>query len=132
MSDTPSQKDLFGTDSLALDLQVLGEIEVLGALSGVDLVGQLAIVFLADARLRVIELRETIITSDAAALARTAHNLRGASAILGATGLVRLCADLERQSDSISPILSIKLLEAIESEIERVQSAFDSRIHLPI
>jgi HPt (histidine-containing phosphotransfer) domain-containing protein len=130
MSSRPREEDLFSTDSLAVDLQALAEIELLGALTGVDLVGQLAVIFLADARLRVIELRQTINTSDMDALARTAHNLRGASATLGATGLARLCAALETTSGSLSPLLNVRLLEAIESEVERVQSAFDTRIHV--
>jgi hypothetical protein len=100
MSARPSEEDLFRTDSLALDLQVLGEIELLGSVTGVDLVSQLSDIFLADARLRVIELRRTINTGDA----------------------------LETKSTSISPMLSVRLLEAIESEVERVQSAFDARI----
>jgi HPt (histidine-containing phosphotransfer) domain-containing protein len=130
MSDTSDDDKVFRSDSLALDLQVLGEIELLGAVTGVDLLGQLAVIFLADARLRVIELRRAIDTSDADVFVRAAHNLRGASATLGATGLARLCCALETKSSRMSPMLNVRLLEAIEAEVERVQSAFDSRIHV--
>ena len=127
MSDSTSADTLLLSELPALDLEVLGQIELLGKDAGVDLVGQLAVVFLADARLRVIELRRAMIASDAGALTRSAHNLNGSSATLGATRLARLCAALETRGGSISPMLRIRLLAAIEGEIERVRSAFDAR-----
>jgi HPt (histidine-containing phosphotransfer) domain-containing protein len=127
MSDSTSADTLLLGELPALDLEVLSQIELLGKDAGVDLVGQLAVVFLADARLRVIELRRAMIASDAGALTRSAHNLNGSSATLGATRLARLCAELETRGGSISPMLRIRLLAAIEVEIERVRSAFAAR-----
>jgi len=115
-------------DLPALDIHVLGEIELLGEVAGVDLVGQLADIFLADARLRLIELHQAMADADADCLARSAHYLSGASATLGATSLARLCAYLETNSRNIPSALNMRLVEAIGTEIGRVQDAFDSRV----
>lgn len=127
MSNASKDEGLLHIDSPALDSQVLGEIEQLGESAGVDLVGQLAEVFVADARLRVIDLGQAIIDEDSDALRRAAHNLTGASATLGATGLARLCSALEVKGLTIPPTLSMRLVEAIGTEIERVQRAFEAR-----
>jgi HPt (histidine-containing phosphotransfer) domain-containing protein len=132
MNHTTREEDAFRIERPALDLQVLGQIELLGDVTGVDLVGQLAVVFLADARLRVNELHEAIMTGDAEALARSAHNLIGSSATFGATGMVRLCAALESESESISAMVNLRLLEEIQAEIDRVRSALDSRVRVDI
>jgi HPt (histidine-containing phosphotransfer) domain-containing protein len=124
-----SEEDLFYVDCQTLDPQVLGQIELLGDANGVDLVAQLATQFLAEAGLRVVELHQAIVTRNSDALVRSAHNLNGAGAMLGATSLSRLCAALEAKADSISPVLSLRFLGAIESEIGRVASAFNSRGH---
>jgi HPt (histidine-containing phosphotransfer) domain-containing protein len=111
----------------ALNSEVLKEIELLGEAIGSDLVGDLAVVFLADARTRVVELRCAIMDHDASRIAESAHNLSGASATLGATGLARLCAALEMSSGDLPLPLSFQFLEAIERELERVEAAFVSR-----
>jgi len=116
----------------ALDSEVLREIELLGEAIGSDLVGDLAVMFLADARTRVVELRYAIMGHDARAIAGSAHNLNGASATLGATGLARLCAALEVSSGDLPLPLSFQFLEAIERELERVEAAFDSRVSIAL
>ena len=77
-----------------LDEQVVGRLERLGKTVGEDLMGQLVILFLADADASVVALREALAGDDAAAVIRSAHTLSGASANLGATDLARLCATL--------------------------------------
>jgi HPt (histidine-containing phosphotransfer) domain-containing protein len=127
-----NEQDLFNSELPVLDLQVLGQIELLGDVTGVDLVGQLTVQFLGDARSRVNELHQAMVAGDRTALLRSAHNLRGASATLGATGLSCLCAALEAKADDISPWLGFRFLEAIRSELDRVQHAFSSRVHAVI
>jgi HPt (histidine-containing phosphotransfer) domain-containing protein len=117
-------------ESPALDLHVLEEIEILGDAVGSDLVGELAVMFLDDARLRVVELRSALTDHDAEALVRSAHNLKGASATVGATSLARLCASLESSRGDFPLPLSFKLLQDIEREVERVDAAFDSRVRI--
>jgi HPt (histidine-containing phosphotransfer) domain-containing protein len=123
------QQDSSRIEGPALDPQVLGQIERLGDVTGVDLVGQLAVVFLDDARFRVLELQDAMMNDDAEAFARSAHELIGSSATLGATGIVRLCAVLESRSQNISAMVNLGLVKAIEDEIDRVQSALEARAH---
>ena len=108
-----------------LDALVVGRLERLGKTVGEDLMGQLAILFLADADASVVALREAHAGNDAAAMIRTAHTLRGASANLGATELARLCATLAGDGSAGDLIGDGALLEAVEVELERVRSALE-------
>jgi two-component system, sensor histidine kinase and response regulator len=116
----------------ALDATVIAQLESLGNATGEDLVCQLATMFLADADARVIELRQALADADGDGLIRSAQNLRGSSANLGATDLARLCATLAMDSGVGDPFHGESLLEAVESELERVRSAFGLRIALAL
>jgi HPt (histidine-containing phosphotransfer) domain-containing protein len=108
----------------ALDAHVIGQLDRLGRASGQDLVGELATLFEADADAQVIEMHRALDKADAAAVARSAHNLSGASATLGATDLAQLCATLESQSAMGNLSNGEPLLEAVELELGLVHSAF--------
>jgi HPt (histidine-containing phosphotransfer) domain-containing protein len=88
--------------------------------------GQLSVLFLTDADARVLEIREALATDNAAAVVRAAHTLGGASAILGAPVLARLCATLATDSASGDAVGGGVLLEAVEAELVRVRSALAS------
>jgi HPt (histidine-containing phosphotransfer) domain-containing protein len=109
-----------------LDAEIIGRLERLGEAAGEDLIGQLAILFVADADARVVELREALATNDAAAVVRSAHTLSGASANLGATVLAHLCASLATDSAGGDLVGGGVLLEAVEAELTRVRSALGS------
>ena len=115
----------------ALDAQVVGRLERLGQAAGEDLMGQLATLFLADADVSVVALREALAGDDAAAVVRSAHTLSGASANLGATQLARLCATLATDGAAGDLVGGGALLEAVEAELGRVRSALGSRTPTP-
>jgi CheY-like chemotaxis protein len=118
--------DLADPARSVLDKHVIGRLERLGESAGEDLIGQLSILFLTDAETRVLELREALATDDAAALVRAAHTLGGASAIIGAPVLARLCASLATDSAAGDLVGGGPLLEALEAELRRVRSALGS------
>jgi HPt (histidine-containing phosphotransfer) domain-containing protein len=84
----------------ALDAQVIARLERLGADAGEDLMEQLSALFLADADMGVVAMRDALAGDDAATVVRSAHTLRGASANVGANVLAGLCATLEADSAS--------------------------------
>ena len=112
----------------ALDVNVLEELEQMGEASGEDLLGQLAVMFVTDADAQLLELHRALDIADAEAVSRSAHNLRGSSASLGASGLASLCGTLEIQSADGNLSNGQTLLEALESELELVHSEFASRV----
>jgi len=110
----------------ALDEQVVARLERLGAASGEDLVGQLAVLFLADADTRIDALRLAIAGDDADAVQRSAHTLTGSSANVGAIELSRRCDTLARNSGDAHT--RNDLFDAIEAELARVRVA----LRLPV
>jgi HPt (histidine-containing phosphotransfer) domain-containing protein len=75
------------------------------------------------------ELRRELRKGDYAALAHTAHSLKGASANLGANDLAQVCAELEMHARQVDLIGSDEfadaddLMERFEAEFTRVQVA---------
>jgi CheY-like chemotaxis protein/HPt (histidine-containing phosphotransfer) domain-containing protein len=112
-----------------LDVEVLSRLEGLGKVAGVDLIEQLATLFLAEADAHVTAMRHGLDASDAAAVARSAHTLRGASANIGATHLAIVCAQLEAAcdtGDSLNSMSRLERLKLVDAELERVRAAFAS------
>jgi CheY-like chemotaxis protein len=112
-----------GGGPVVLDASVIRRLERLGEATGQDLMGQLAALFLADADVRINELREALASRDAEAAVRSAHTLSGSSANLGATDLARLCATLSMPSAAADSTYSRTLFDSIEAELRRVRSA---------
>lgn len=115
-------------DIPALDAEIVERLERLGSDVGEDLMGQLTTLFLADAELRIVALREGLAARQAAAVSRCAHTLSGASANLGASVLAGLCSTLEADSAAGNLDDGVAQLQGLESELERVRSALDSRV----
>ena len=78
-----------------LDALVVAGIERLGRAAGVNLMGQLADLFLADADAIIVELHRAFVVDDSATLARAIHALGSASSNLGAGDLTELCREWE-------------------------------------
>jgi HPt (histidine-containing phosphotransfer) domain-containing protein len=81
------------------------------------------LVFLEDADDRMRSLHQIMRRRDAAAIARSADVLRGASAHLGAAHLARLCGTLGADAAAGNLAGADALVDAIESEIGRVRSS---------
>jgi signal transduction histidine kinase/DNA-binding response OmpR family regulator/HPt (histidine-containing phosphotransfer) domain-containing protein len=60
-----------------------------------DFIRELAVIYLADAPARLASIREALSRGDARGVADAAHALKSSSGNVGATRLLRLCADLE-------------------------------------
>ena len=115
--------DSDGVMAPALDPEIVGRLERLGADAGEDLMGQLSTLFLAHADIHVSELRSALASEDNGGMVRSAHTLRGASANVGATALASLCATLEADSATGDLVASGAQLDALETELARVRSA---------
>jgi two-component system sensor histidine kinase/response regulator len=110
----------------ALDVEVLDQLERLGQMTGEDLIGQLATLFLADADIQLSALRLARGDEDAGAVNRIAHALSGASANLGATELARLCRILATPDGATELFGNESMLMEVASELTRVRVALDS------
>ena len=110
-----------------LNAEIIERLERLGDASGEDLMAELTVLFLTDADTQVVGLRRALVERDGEAVGRLAHALRGASANLGATGLVRLCAAMETTSAAGDLGGGELLLESVEAELDRVRDALLSR-----
>lgn len=119
-----------GLDDI-LDPEIVDQLERLGASAGEDLMGQLRVLFLADARDRIIELRSALDAHDTEAMYRAAHTLTGASANIGANTLSRVSATLAADSKDGDLRDGSGLIEAIEAELTRVRSTLESRSITP-
>jgi len=117
--------------SPALDAGIVERLERLGADAGEDLMGQLSTLFLTDADVRVLAMRDALASEDAASIVRCAHTLSGASANVGASGLASLCAILEAHSAAGNLAAGQAQLDALQAELERVRSALSSRTPRP-
>jgi CheY-like chemotaxis protein len=111
-----------------LDPLVVARLERLGSASGEDLVGQLAVLFLADAQLRIGSLRLALANGDTAGIVRAAHFLTGSSANLGATELSRLCGVLAREAAPTGLADRRAMVDGIEAELDRVRAALGALV----
>jgi HPt (histidine-containing phosphotransfer) domain-containing protein len=111
-----------------LDPEIIGRLRRLGEGLNEDLLAQLTVLFLTDADVHVHELRKAIARADAVAIVGSAHALRGASANLGATGLVELCSSLEADTAADDLSSAVRLVDALVVELARVRSALGSQI----
>ena len=73
-------------------------------------------------------MRDAIAAGDADALGRSAHALKGSSADLGASGLDRLCKELEEIAQSGALNQAPLRLAALEREYRRVESALHEEL----
>jgi HPt (histidine-containing phosphotransfer) domain-containing protein len=89
-----------------------------------DLVAELLRMFLRDAPDRLKGLAEAMQTSDAPAVRRLAHSLKGSSGAVGAARMTALCEALEQDAGS-SPSDHAARLVSLEEEFQRVRAVLD-------
>jgi HPt (histidine-containing phosphotransfer) domain-containing protein len=113
-----------------LDAHVLGNLDRLGKKAGVDLVAQLAALFLVDADNQVAAMHQALVAGDPMGVARSAHALRGASANLGATDLAWVCETLELHGGAKPENVGNLWAEvrSVETELELVRSVFAAQV----
>ena len=116
------------TDQPILDTTILDQLDQLGVRTGESLVEALTAQFLLDADVQMSELANAVATGDSDLLVRSAHQLRGASANMGAAGLAGLCATFDSQQADRARVQDESVLASISSELVRVRNALHRRI----
>jgi two-component system sensor histidine kinase/response regulator len=92
---------------------------------------QLAAVFLEDTRVRLAALRSSLSSSDAPAISRTAHALKGASGSFGARRLMDLCLKLEVAANHGQLGRGPALLAEMDVEVEQIAQALEPWVAMP-
>jgi PAS domain S-box-containing protein len=108
-------------DAPPLDGARLTELQGLGRAVGRDVLSELTAAF--QSRAHVTEIRTALARGDWPLLRRSAHALKGSSALLGAMGLSAICGELEQLPTNIRAEALAGSLTALEREYRRVLSA---------
>jgi CheY-like chemotaxis protein/HPt (histidine-containing phosphotransfer) domain-containing protein len=114
-----------------VDIKVLEQIRALRGNGGTDLLAKIIGVYLSDAPIRLSSLQEAVARGDAAAMARTAHAFKSASANLGAMGLAELCRRMEDLGRASSTSGAESLVVEIETEYTRVAAELSAHAGSP-
>jgi HPt (histidine-containing phosphotransfer) domain-containing protein len=91
----PARISLVAAPEVAVDMAMLNDLAAAQVAGEPDIIVELIDLFLADALRRMIDMQAAIAATDALALRRAAHALKGSSANLGARQMSALCAELE-------------------------------------
>jgi PAS domain S-box-containing protein len=116
-----------GGPAPVLDPRIVARLERLSVAAGEDLIGQLSMVFLADADSRMVTVRGALADDDAATIVRTAHAMIGASGNVGASAFASLWATLEADSATGNLAGCPVQLDDLDVELDRVRSALSAR-----
>ena len=100
-------------------LEDLREIERSGS---PGFLAELIDLFLKEAAAHLAALRSALAIKDARAFERTAHTLKGSSGNLGATGMSRICAELQDMGHATDWTRAAELLPRLDAEYERVKA----------
>jgi len=108
----------------ALDPAVIAELEHAQRECGNPaFIAQLIGLFQANAPVRLARIRVAVAARDGGTLGHTAHTLKSNSAMLGATKLAAICAQLEAYGDAAACDDAAALLDDAETELARVLQA---------
>ncbi|MGZ4736941.1 MAG: response regulator [Acidimicrobiia bacterium] len=110
-----------------LDPEIVERLERLGDSAGEDLMGQLTILYLADADDYVVALRAAVSANDGAAMVRSAHTFSGSSGNIGALRLAGLCSSLMTDGMVAGPDARLVRVEEIDAELALVRCALEAR-----
>lgn len=84
---------------------------------------ELVEIFLDDTKLRFVELNDELTKGDAEAIGRTAHKVKGSSANMGATVLMKRAHELEQMGKGGDISGAPEAVKALEAEFARVEAA---------
>jgi PAS domain S-box-containing protein len=111
-------------DAPPLDGARLAELQGLGRAVGRDVLSELTTAF--QSLTHVTEIRSALARGDWPLLRRSAHSLKGSSALLGAMGLSAICGELEQMPPNTRAEALASSLTALEREYRRVVSALNA------
>jgi two-component system, sensor histidine kinase and response regulator len=124
---SPEQEDASAGDSQKVitpqvseeffDHQIIANLHELG---GPEMLSELAELFLEESHSAVDVLRKAIVESDAQAVERTAHTLKGSSGNMGARKIEWLCARLQDIGASGDLASAPAVLARLEEELDRI------------
>jgi HPt (histidine-containing phosphotransfer) domain-containing protein len=101
-----------------LDASVLAELREFAGPEDASMVGRLVSLFLEEARGHLRELNAAADARDTVRVARAAHQLCGSAGFVGAIGLKRLCAEIERSAEH-------GILAGLDDRLGRLDRALD-------
>jgi HPt (histidine-containing phosphotransfer) domain-containing protein len=103
----------------ALDRSVLAELREFTGADDPTMIERLVALFLDEARGHIQEIGEARDMRSARRVARAAHQLHGSAGFVGATGLMSICADVERRADH-------GVLDGLDLALRRLDRALDA------
>lgn len=95
---------------------------------GTDATRDLLKTFLDDAQHQVTAIVAALTAGDAHGLRHAAHQLKSASAMLGATALAALCGQLESQGRAGPASFTTELGQQLQQRFQRVQAEMGARL----
>jgi CheY-like chemotaxis protein/HPt (histidine-containing phosphotransfer) domain-containing protein len=117
----PEPERSAGPEASPLDGARLTELQELGRAMGRDVLSELSAAF--QSRAHVTEIRSALARGDWPLLRRSAHTLKGSSALLGAMSLSAICGELEQLPPNTRAETLAGSMTALEREYRRVLSA---------
>jgi two-component system sensor histidine kinase/response regulator len=111
-----------------LDAETLEGLRMLEAATETTLLAELTRTFREDTPRRIARLREALRTSDADAMRKVAHSLRGSAGALGAIQLLAAATELERAVGETTPGGWEHLVDALEEHAERAFDALENEL----
>lgn len=110
-----------------LDLHTIQELERLQIEYGnPEFVGQLVQMFLTNAPKRMTQIGDAIARADATTLEHVAHTLKSNCAMLGASRLAAMCAELEKLGGARTLAETAAIYQNAETEFTRVRQALEA------
>jgi HPt (histidine-containing phosphotransfer) domain-containing protein len=111
-----------------VDDAVLEGIRQVSEGSDEDLLEEVVTLYLEESVRLMDEMRRALSAGDASSLRRSAHNLKGSSANLGAGLLASLCLEMQGRAEGNRLDAARTLLPQILAECDRVRDALISKI----
>lgn len=111
----------------ALDPRTIQELERLQVEYGnPEFVSQLVNMFLTNAPRRMAQIGDAIVRADASTLEHVAHTLKSNCAMLGASRLAAMCAELEKLGGAGTLAETPTIYQNAEKEFTRVKQALEA------
>ncbi|WP_427017594.1 response regulator [Pseudarthrobacter sp. P1] len=113
------------SEAAAVDPARLEVLRSLGPADGLGLLPAAAEAFRSDVPGSLATLRDALAGGQGDVLARAAHKLKGAAANIGAAAAASICAELESLEHGAHPGSGTDLLDRLEAELGRVDTALE-------
>jgi len=121
---TPADRAVAAGSVLQRDrLALLSKLDAAGERPAV--VARVVDAFLTRVPADLAELRAAVERGDATALGDAAHDLKGAAAAVGSTGMMRLCDELQVLPSAAVATVAHELVRRLEEELERIRGALE-------